>query len=255
MGRKRKIRKNPMDEYMMNCLSSYFMRKGRESCNADILTILRKMNEANAHDMATVKNKLTLNVLDKYTKHEIISSFLDYLPAKKKRMLEMKYKNKYSIVKIQMELEVSSDWVNRWSKILIDVLNDMFCYCLDKTSILACSRVQSMIRIIDMQLFFLEHKSLIVDISLDYIMHLRELQKNYVSIAQKLRDYLESDAHDIPSLIIQSLNEKYYTHAELAGKCFCTQSTIGVQIKNLQKIIFDEYNEISSHCSNIRHIK
>lgn len=255
MGRKRKIKENPMREYMLSILSSYFTRSDSDYYNTDIQRILSIIKSMNCQDnMVNVKNKLILNILDKYTKYEIVSSFLDYLPAKKKHMMKMKYGQKYSIVKIHVTLEVSPDWVNRWSRILVDMLSDMFCYYLDKTSILACSKVQSMIRIIDMQLFFLEHKNLIADISLDYIIHLRELQKNYMAIYQKLRDYLESDGHDIPSLILRLLNEKYYTPAELADRCFCTPSTVGVQIRTLRGIISEEYNAISSHCSNIRHI-
>lgn len=253
MGRKRKIKGNPMHEYIVGLLVDYFIQKNRNSCNAEILNIIKKLNSS--HEMVNVKNKLILNVLDKYTKYEIINSFIEYLPIKKKQMLEMKYSKKYSIVKIQVELNVSADWINRWSKILIDILSDAFCHRLDKTSIIFCSKVQSMIRIIDLQLYFLENRNLIADISLDYIIHLRELQKNYMSIYQKLRDYLESDMHEIPNLLVQALNEKHYTFAELAERCFCTQSTIGIQIKNLQKVIAEEYHAISYHCSTIRGVK
>lgn len=253
MGRKRKIKGNPMHEYVVRLLADYFAQKNKNSHNMEILNIIKKLNSS--QDMINVKNKLTLNILDRYTKYEIINSFMEYLPTKKKHMLEMKYSKKYPIVKIQMELNVSADWINRWSKILIDILNDAFCYHLDKMSIIACSKVQSMIRIIDIQLYFLENKNLISDISLDYIIHLRELQKNYMSIYQKLREYLESDMHEITNLLIQALNEKYYTVAELGELCFCAQSTIGIQIRNLQRVIAEEYNAISYHCSNIHPVK
>ncbi len=239
MSRPKKIRNNPFKAHIIDCIQRFL----QNTPNTDA-ALLGNFDELGLSQVN--KTKIMMKVINDNLNKEFVRVIFDDLPDKKQQYLVMKYKKDYSAVKIRVQLDVSYDCQCRWNNEIIQSIENMMFYYLTKEDLLSYHKVQSIISILDMQLYFYEQADVIKHIDLAYMNRLCQLQQHYQAIYRQLIAALESDYSSITATLLRHRRDKYYTKRELQEYCFCGPRSLKNVIDKFFAKIQDDYQAIES---------
>lgn len=171
----------------INALKKYFLKDGnKESEENEIMeACLSQMSKINLKKIFLKIQKEKLNQI-------IIRSALEDMPEDKRKFIEMKYKQKFSCVKIAMNLGVSYAQLNIWQSDILQFIENMLFYKLDIKEIYSQRKMLSMMYVLDEQISYLETNCSEI-VNRDCLNVLVEKRYKYQQAYMQLSKYIESE--------------------------------------------------------------
>lgn len=181
--------------------------------------------------------KIYLKIQREQLNNIVVHSVLEDLPLEKRKYIEMKYKQKFSMVKIAMTLQVSKGQLALWNIDILTNIENMLFYRLSSKDFFNVQKILSMLYILDQQITYLETKceGLIQNSSFNYLL---EKQKEYLKAYQKISSYIESDDATKMTKVIQARAVLGAVPAAvLAERGGCSIARVSAILKSYHKII------------------
>lgn len=181
--------------------------------------------------------KIYLKIQREQLNNIVVHSVLEDLPMEKRKFIEMKYKQKFSLVKIAMMLQVSKGQLALWNIDILTNIENMLFYRLSSKDYFNVQKILSMLYILNQQITYLETNcaGLIQSSSFNYLL---EKQKEYLKVYQVISSCIESDDNTKVTKVVQARAMLGAVPTTvLAERGGCSIARVSAILKNYHEII------------------
>ena len=187
--------------------------------------------------------KIFLKIQREHLNCIVVNAVIDNLSVEKQKFLEYKYKKKWSLIKLEFELNVSKAQLCVWHSEILEQIENMLFYKLDDKDYFNIKKIISMILILDQQITYLESSCERI-VNRESLRYLINMQTKYRKLYKIINDSIQTgDKYKTKTKILQARIELGAVSTMLLAKeVGCSIACVSTVLKNYKQTLKEVIN-------------